>query len=258
MTTPQDPFAAPSGNPTPPPPAPPAPPAPGLVAGAVPAVAPPATTGYGAYRPEPPKTFALWTIILTGVVTLISIVGAITAPAALEQAKEILLDPNQAANAQTASVDVLDYLVIPIQIGAFVLLALWWGRVRQVRAADGYQAGGIPAVEWWGWFVPIANYVLPALGMRSITKGLTGLGPLLGWWLAWCAYWTTTIISAVSVSVGTIANMNADGTLDNVDFIDGQLTWTYAGVAFLVISWAFLAYIVQSVTAKLASPAQAA
>jgi hypothetical protein len=147
---------------------------------------------------------------------------------------------------------ILNFLLSPIQIGAFITLGLWWGRIRAIRKAEGYAVGGLPAVEWWGWFVPFANYVLPVLGMRSLTKNLVGVGPLLGWWLPFCAYWLTSlttvfvIFGAIDWQTGAVADTSGLGVVVTV-------SWAAAGL--LAISWAFLVYIIRKTTAKVSHTA---
>jgi hypothetical protein len=245
MTTPQDPFTAPATPPAN------APVAPGLTGAPVP---PPATYATSQYAPKPPRALATWTIVLTGVITAISLVSAVLTPMVLDSAKEQMMQAT-AGGSTTQSFTVLDvfsYLTWPIQIGAFVALALWWGAVRKVRQSRGYVVGGIPAVEWWGWLVPFANYALPILGMRSLTKGLVGAGPLAGWWVAWSLYWTATWTWLIYVPVAVLGAWDPQhNDLSNVDFMDGAVPLNWALTVLISIAWAFLAYIVHNTTKRL-------
>ena len=120
-------------------------------------------------------------------------------------------------------------------------------KLRAARTARGEAIGGPPAVEWWGWFVPLANIVLPFLGMRAITKARAGMGILLGWWLAYMA--------AGAVSVGTVVavfgaiDMPTD-KLAHPEALDPIVGIMWASAIALVISWVFPAMIIRTTTRR--------
>lgn len=235
MTTPQeplDPFASPKA-PLPPHAQPQQPPA--------------------AYEPSPhivvsqssaPTTVALWAIILTGAVAALGLVSAATIATQVDDLKIVLADPENAS--PFAGQNPLSLLSGPLMIASFVFLALWMARVRTAMKARGEVAGGPPAVEWWGWFVPIANFVLPFLGMRAITRGRASVGMLVGWWVTFCLYWVaswaTFVPSLTAIDYST-------GELTNPDALDAMVPLTWAGALTLAVSWVFLVLVIRQTTA---------
>ncbi|NTV38614.1 MAG: hypothetical protein HGA51_01460, partial [Demequinaceae bacterium] len=173
MTTPPetpDPFAAPHSTPSgaQPPMAPP-----GYAPMAPPGYAPMAPQGYVPITVAPAgaglSKIAMWATILTGAYAAIGLLTAALTPSMVEGLKKSLDDPENAS--PFAGNNPATLLSTPLAIASFVLLALWMQRIRNARKARGEVVGGPPAVEWWGWFVPLANIILPFLGMRAITKG---------------------------------------------------------------------------------------
>ncbi|MBC7297748.1 MAG: DUF4328 domain-containing protein [Demequina sp.] len=195
-------------------------------------------------QPSAPTTLALWATILTGAVAALGLVSAVTAPGRLEETKAVLADPENAS--PLAGQDPLGLISGPLLIASFVLLALWMSRVRSAMTARGEVAGGPSAVEWWGWFVPLGNFVLPFLGMRGITRGKAGVGIVLGWWITFCLYWVVSFASvfptfaAIDFSTGELANPSA---------LDATVPITWASALALAASWAFLAMVIRQTTA---------
>ncbi|HEY0133740.1 MAG TPA: DUF4328 domain-containing protein [Nannocystis sp.] len=68
-----------------------------------------------------------------------------------------------------------------------VLMIVW---LYQVHARRRGQASFSPGMAVGAWFIPIANFVLIPLVVRSAWKATVGAGGgllVLGWWLAWVA-----------------------------------------------------------------------
>jgi len=257
---PPAPEAPPTTEAAPAPPAPVAPLAPGVLAPAAPPVyasptapgvlatgaatlAPPAPgTGY-----VPPKPTGLqWgAIVATGLYAFLAAYGALTASAMVDDLKEQFADPeNVTSGAGQTVTGIISFMV---GVASFVLLALWMTRIRSNLAAQGVKAGGPPAVEWWGWFVPIANFVLPLLGMRAITRKSVSFFLLAAWWIPFALYWIvsgfaqTAVFGAVDFSTGELTNPDA---LDNIV----PATWIAAVLMF--ISWLFLVLIIIRTTER--------
>ncbi len=190
-----------------------------------------------------PTTVALWATILTGAVTALGLVSAFLAPGRLDETKVILADPDNAS--PFAGQDPLGLLSGPLMIASFVLLALWMSRVRTAMSSRGEVAGGPPAVEWWGWFVPLGNFVLPFLGMRAITRRKANAGIVVGWWLTFCLYWVLTWASVVP----TFAAIDlSTGELSNPDALDVMVPLAWASALALAVSWVFLAITIRQTT----------
>jgi hypothetical protein len=191
-----------------------------------------------------PTTVALWATILTGAVAALGLVSALTIAAQVDDLKIVLADAENAS--PFAGQNPLSLLSGPLMIASFVFLALWMSRVRTAMAARGEIAGGPPAVEWWGWFVPIANFVLPYLGMRAITRRKASAGILVGWWVTFCLYW---VLSWATLVPSFTAIDLATGELTNPDALDVMVPLTWAGALTLAVSWVFLALVIRQTTA---------
>ena len=196
-------------------------------------------------RSAVPNAIALWATILTGSYALLTLISAALTPAAVDEAKILLADPeNQDA---VGTQDPVSLLTWPILIASYVLLALWMSRIRTARMARGEAIGGPPAVEWWGWFVPLANMVLPVLGMRAITKGRAGVGLLVGWWAGVVAY-LGAIVVTIFVVFSSIDFATAEfSNLENLDSLVG-IQW--ASAVALTVAWVFLAMIIRVTTRR--------
>lgn len=196
-------------------------------------------------RPDAPTGLATGAIVLTGLYALLGLVGALTAASQVETLKETYADPENASLDLTSS--LIGVLVFAVGIGSYVVLALWMAKIRANRTALGTAPGGPPAVEWWGWFVPVAHFVLPLLGMRAITRRVVGWGLLLGWWIPfaiyWVFYWVTAVSQVTAVDYTT-------GELTNPDALDSLVPLSWASAVAIVISWVFLAIIVRVTTRK--------
>jgi len=278
------PVATPTPDAAPPPVAPPTPPAPGvlvpdapgapsaplaptapgvLVPGATPGLlvpagapsAPPAPP-VGAFAPMAgpppvaPTGLATWATVLTGAYAAISLITAALTPMLTERLKDTLADA--VAGEQTSPFGdplsgLLNLVSSAVSIAAFIFLALWMAKIRANRTQLGETPGGPPAVEWWGWFVPLANFVLPLLGMRAISRRLVGWGVLLLWWLPFCAVW---LLTPISVSASFRAIDLTTGELTNPGVLDQMVPLAWASAALLVVSWVGLAAIIRKTTAK--------
>lgn len=191
-----------------------------------------------------PTTLALWATILTGAVAALALVGAMFSGDQLEEMKAVLAEPESAS--PFAGQSPLTYLSTPLMIVSFIVLALWMSRLRSAMQARGEEPGGPPAVEWWGWFVPLANFVLPFLGMRAVTRHKASTGVVVGWWLAFCVYW---LVSFASVMPTFNAIDLATGELTNPDALDVLVPLSWAGAIALTVSWVFLALTIRQATA---------
>lgn len=252
MSTPNetpDPFMSPAPGATSGhlPPVPPAPMAPPGYTQPPPGYAQMAPGGYApiTVAPDVPRTLALWAIILTGAYTAATLLSAVLAPATIDSLKTSFEDPENASTFAGSS--PADALTTPLGIASFVVLALWMSRIRGSRKARGEVVGGPPAVEWWGWFVPFANAVLPYLGMRAITKGRVSTGLLLGWWLPYVAS-SLVGFAAFGAIFGTIDWET--GETKNVDSLDQLVGIYWASAGLMIVSWIFLAMIIRITTRR--------
>lgn len=214
---------------------------------APPGYAPMAPGGYTpiSVAPTTPSKVALWATILTGAYAATSVLGAVLAPSMVEGLKDRLENPETASI--FAGQDVASVISLPLAVASFVLLALWMSKLRASRKARGEAVGGPPAVEWWGWFVPLANIVLPFLGMRAITKGRVAFGILWGWWLAYMAAGAVSVASAIPQ---VTAIDFETGKLTHPEALDPIVGLMWASAIAMVISWVFLAMIIRTATRR--------
>lgn len=228
-------LVTPQGGPGAPPPAPYA------------ATPPPLGAGPAGWIPDPPRQLALWATVLTGLFTAMTLLSAVLAPQTVETLKDTLEGALDGTATGVTGIDAVGTLTQFAGIASFILLALWMNKVRSNRKARGEDVTGPPAVEFWGWFIPLANYVLPFLGMRGITRGRVGLGVLLGWWLPFCAYWVVGFFAQLPL-FGAIDFTT--GELTDTDALDVIVPLTWAQAVLLAVSWVFLFLIIRTATAK--------
>lgn len=196
-----------------------------------------------AVPPTVPRSIALWATILTGAYAGISLVSAVLSPGTVDALKTQLADPENAS--PFGGTGPAELLATPIAIASFVLLALWMSKIRGARKAHGTAIGGPPAVEWWGWFVPFANVVLPFLGMRAITKGRASMGLLVGWWVAYVG----SVGVSIAASLSTFRAIDFQtGELAHPEALDSMVGLTWASAIALTVSWIFLAMIIRVTT----------
>lgn len=193
---------------------------------------------------QPPKTLALWTIILAWVAAVASALSAALIASDWTGYLEYSIDPSSTPSGTVLLGSLFSMLGTPAMIGTYVVLGLWWGRIRANRASVGQPVAGVGGVEWWGWFVPVANYVLPLLGMRKLTERLVGWGALLGWWIPFAGYWLLNGVMFVGV-FGAVDINTGDILIDKALWLGP----VFGFAAFLLIpSAAFLTVIVNKVT----------
>lgn len=192
--------------------------------------------------PRNANTFALIAIVVTGLYVLFALGSAFFAQDVVDSTKKTLISGEPSTSPMSLIIQLLSTVV---SVGAFVVLALWMARIRSNLKARGITAGGPPAVEWWGWFVPLANFVLPLLGMKAIARKKVGMGLLLGWWIPFCLMWI------VSFAAGLASIMAVDlmtGELTNLDALNASVPLTYASTAAVIVSWVFLVVIIRRIT----------
>jgi hypothetical protein len=182
-------------------------------------------------------------MLTTGLVTALAVVAAAMGPASVERTKEIL------ASGETSfsTGGPMDFVSLPAQILAYIMLALWMSRIRRNLTVLGAKPGGPPAVEWWGWIVPVGNLVLPFLGMRALTKSSINIAGLLGWWLPWIA-------SGIFTALASVASLRAvdftTGELTNPEALDVMVPMFWAAAISLLVSWVFLTIIIRQTTTR--------
>ncbi|WP_062380398.1 DUF4328 domain-containing protein [Demequina pelophila] len=252
-SAPRDPFEPP----TTPPGMIPGASAPGMIPGAA------APAGYGAYQAgapqsgapqgplldrngqlvEPPVTLAKAFLIVTGAVAALTVIGAVLVPGEVDAIRDTL----ETGELNVTAGVFLQTLTPLLMVASLVTYGLWASRIRRNVEAAGRPAGGPRSVEWWGWFVPLGNMVLPVWGARAISRGAVGWGVLLGWWLPWLAS------QGAQGAAGAAQFMAIDitsGELTNPEALDQIVPLTWISAVAIVISWVFLRAYVAGTTAR--------
>lgn len=242
MTNSQDPFATPSSS------QPEQPLSPGMLPGAS-APAPQPQHHLEISAGGPPSTLAVWAMALTGAYTLVTLLSTFGVEDAVQQQKDLLTSDEVPSLADSfGGGGILGLLSFPLLVASFVLLGMWMFKTRTWRTDRGETVTGPPAVEWWGWFVPLAWFVLPYLGMRGITRGHVGVGLLLGWWLPYCLHW---VFSSASGVPGILAVDFTTGEVTNLDALDALVPLAWATNISLLVAWVFLALVIRTASTSM-------
>ncbi|MDN4474934.1 hypothetical protein QQX09_03580 [Demequina sp. SYSU T00192] len=244
----EDPFAARPGRPEEPP-RPPASsdvPGPGLIPGAAPPPAPVYGTGpqvrfdrTGAPL-EKPEGLAKGLIGVAAGFTLVSVLMAVFAQGDVDAIRAMAESNELQINAGS----LLSLLTTPLLVVSYILYGMWMSRMRRNREALGVRPG-MGAVEWWGWFIPIASVVLIPIGARKVTGRGVGLGLLLGWWITW-------ILAQGVQGLGSAAlQFSLDlttGELAYPERLDAYPAIMWASAALVVISFVFFMRFIRAAT----------
>jgi len=247
--TENDPFAARPGDVAPPAASSPqAPAAPGMIPGAMPppSYSPDYTVPFdrSGVPLEKPEGLAKGLIIVAALTTLLTVVAALFAPDAVEAIRESAGSTD--LDFSYTGADIASFFSFPLGIAAFVLYGLWMTRMRRNREALGAKPG-LPAVEWWGWFVPAANAVLVPLGARKVTGRAVPLGLLLGWWIPWALSFVLSIVGFVLVVFALDLNT---GDLARPEFLDAYLGVVWVTAALVVVSFVFFMQFIRTATQR--------
>lgn len=204
-----------------------------------PAPAPPPLGG-GGWAPNSPVGLGNAFLGTAIGVTVVTIVMALLAPAYVSSLKT--RDPSELT---FSGYEVVSFLMLPLLVTSYVLFALWVGRIRAHWRYRNVEPGGPPAVEWWGWFIPVASLVLPYLGVRAINRKVVSGGIVAGWWILY-------LISGVPAIVNQLAQFQAldwaTGELNDPEALNSIPAYEVAGAIFTVLSLAFLVLLVRQLS----------
>lgn len=243
--TDHDPFAARPGDVAPPAASSPQPPAaPGMIPGAMP---PPS------YSPdysvpfdrsgvplEKPEGLAKALIIVAALYTVVALLLAVFAQSDIDAIKRAA----ETGEFELGAGSVVALLSTPLLIASFVIYGLWMTRMRRNREALGTKPG-MGAVEWWGWFIPLASAVLVPMGARRVVGRSVSLGLLLAWWLTWI------FAGAVGNGASAMTQLSIDfttGELVRPELLDAYPSLIWASFALTLISFAFFVQFIRAAT----------
>lgn len=212
----------------------------GTVGGDTPAGTPPRVIGRDGYPVAPPDSLAKALLASTAAYGLITVAAAAFAARDAQVIREIF---ESGEFAFTAGM-ILQVLSLFVMLMSFIAYGLWMGRMRHGRTALGHDVG-LPAVEWWGWFVPIASVFLVPSGARRIMGRSVSLAVVLGWWITWC------VAQTIGGIAGVLPNLALDletGTLARPEYLDLYAPLMWVSTAFTVVSWVFMATMIRRAT----------
>jgi|GEM_PF-759150 len=251
-----DPWAAPDQQPQQPPaPQPPTPgmipgaqpPAssPGMIAGAQPPAAAYGVPGSPVVPPvEKPTGVATGFLAVTAGYGLVALGLAAFAQSDAESIREIFESGDLTTGTTGPGQTVLSFLSFPLLVASYVFYGMWMSRMRRNRQERGLRTG-LGAVEWWGWFVPIASVVLVPMGARRVGGPNVSLGVLLGWWLGWVV--AQGLSFAAQFAVFSAIDITS-GDLTRPEQLDMYAPYSWAAAAALLVSWGFLYMFVRKAT----------
>lgn len=246
-------------DPTPPglipgsqPPAPPAA-APGMIPGAQGSATPPAPwqsptpVGRDGYALTAPTSLSYALIGVSAAYLVISLILAAVA----QQDLDVIRETIETGSLSGVSIGmVLSFLSFPLMVMSFVVYGLWAGRLRKNREAMG-ERPGLPAVEWWGWFVPFASAVLVPLGLFKVA-GRKVSGLLIAGWMI-----TYTVATGLSGAANLMTQLAVDlttGELTRPEMLDSYVPLMVASAGVLLISWGLFYLVIRRATATTLEP----
>lgn len=146
------------------------------------------------------------------------------------------------------------YVTIGLSLAIGILLLMWCYQVHDARRG---AAGFSPGMAVGGWLIPVANFFLPPLIVRSAWKATVGAGGgllVLGWWLCWIVEIGHMMMR--SLQLGFVSDPGA--SVVRAVFQGGSFevprvvvdVYMYAGMFAPVLAYGLLWYIVKRVNAR--------
>ena len=167
-----------------------------------------------------------------------------------------LIDAQGRADDADSFVGVVVLLMVLVSLTIFVLLIIWMWRVaknaevlgrREPRFRPGWTIGG--------WFIPLANFVIPVLVMQDLWRGTDPDAPagdpawrsrpgsgLVGWW------WAMHLASIVRFGIGR--DDNTAGTRDQLRNVRTEDLIATFGMAACVVAAILLIQVVRQITRR--------
>jgi hypothetical protein len=138
-----------------------------------------------------------------------------------------------------------------LSFAGVVLYFVWFARVynwlRAARGGTSFSTG----LAIGGWFIPVANLVLPFLGLNDAWKRAHGSGsPLvLLWWIAYLIATATSVTHSIVFASGSYALPVGQEDLYHTMF--QVLGWSKLGSQ--IVAYGLWAHIVREITTRVTS-----
>lgn len=152
----------------------------------------------------------------------------------------------------------INYVETAFTLVIMIMLLVWLHGVYADRRA---QMPFSPGMAVGGWFIPIANFVLPWLIVRGAWKAYVGAGAgIVGaWWLCWICETAFNVLQGMQVAVAYNPDshvwmlfMPNGGSIDlppGLGDVIGPIWW-YSGIIFTVLAFGLLWKIVRKVNGR--------
>lgn len=133
----------------------------------------------------------------------------------------------------------------------FVVYLVWLARTYRAIAAKGGTTSMGAGLAIWGWFIPLGNFVLPWLGLRSAWRGARpDSSALVGaWWIAYVLMTLGNITQSLFTS-GTLIPSEGMATVLNA------VGWS--GLVLVFATYGLWMAIVSKITGAIAGTSAAA
>ncbi|MEM7158928.1 MAG: DUF4328 domain-containing protein, partial [Myxococcota bacterium] len=142
--------------------------------------------------------------------------------------------PGQITEAQLDQLLLVDGALLGLEsllsFVSFIVFLVWIHRVLSAIRSTG-QTSMSPGLAVGGWFIPLANAVLPWLSVRSALKGLGMTSALAGvWWLLWLANTSLSSLHQMLRQIRLVPELSRAIPYDMMDKLysmAGSTFWPY-------------------------------
>jgi len=195
--------------------------------------------------PEPrltaPRRLAIAAIVVTGVVTAIQLLTALTAA---EFTEALTRAGGNVLNVPITVHALIEIPWYPALLAAYIVLSLWFYRANAFMSQQGTPQRFKKIWAWFMWLVPFANLVIPHMFMRSIAsekqKSLVA-----GWWGGYLVWAFGERATGIILEFGTEVPET---------FLASYSVIYWIRALALTASWVCLAKIIRDFTDTHASP----
>lgn len=205
-----------------------------------------------------PRGLAIASAVLAGVVMLLQLGAALTAPAAADSFAEAARGGRPALDALVAY-DGIGLLLLPSLLAAYIVTCLWLTQSRTLlrERGSGYPHERSKVWVWLGWWVPPVLLWFPFQVVRDVWRATLGFpggsGILAGWWTSWLVFF---VGSRISNRMASRADGSDPSALDALPWVEGITT--IAGVIALAFWLGIIRQVTRGQEAVLAAPAGSA
>jgi hypothetical protein len=204
-------------------------------------------SGWGDGRPT---GLANATVGLTGGVALLTLLAAWASLSVYDNFDRYVAQ-NATYDAPYIASQALQSLSSMVMIGSYVTLALWMTKIHK-RLTDSGETMPLASIwAWFVWLIPLANYVMPYIYFRGLNRRARAR-TVGAWWSAYLASGVAQMVGVAQVFAASDFSELFEDPNDPLAGIDMSPLGA-AGIVsaiLLVVSWAFLASTLRTITAR--------